>query len=52
VFIPGQKATDVSESGMAAADAPGVKFLRQENNQAVFQIVSGTYQFTAERTSP
>jgi alpha-L-rhamnosidase len=35
----------VTESGKPAAQAAGVKFLRMENNAAVYAVGSGAYQF-------
>ena len=45
VYIPSNKADDVMESGQSAIKAKGVKFLRMENNCAVYAIGSGTYRF-------
>jgi alpha-L-rhamnosidase len=35
----------VTESGKPADKAEGVKFLRMENNAAVYAVGSGSYQF-------
>jgi alpha-L-rhamnosidase len=40
----------VTESGRPVAEAEGVKFLRMENNAAVYEIGSGTYQFQSSLT--
>ena len=45
VFVPAKAAAGVTESGKPAAQAEGVKFLRMENNAAVYAVGSGTYQF-------
>ena len=45
VFVPAQDAAGVTESGKPAAQAEGVKFLRMENNAAVYAVGSGTYRF-------
>jgi alpha-L-rhamnosidase len=53
VCVPAKDATGVAESGVkigeARAPAPsnveGVKFLRMENNAAVYAVGSGTYHF-------
>jgi alpha-L-rhamnosidase len=37
----------VLESGKPAAKSEGVRFLRRENAVAVFEVGSGTYDFTA-----
>jgi alpha-L-rhamnosidase len=45
VFVPSKSAAAVTESGKSVADMEGVKFLRMENNAAVYSVGSGTYQF-------
>ena len=45
VYVPAKAAAGVTESGQPAAQAEGVKFLRLENNAAVYAVGSGTYQF-------
>jgi hypothetical protein len=45
VFLPAKSAKDVLEGGIFAADAPGVNFLRMENGNAIFAVVSGKYFF-------
>ena len=47
VFIPAAVATSVTESARPAAQAEGVKLLRQETHTAVFLVGSGTYQFNS-----
>ena len=48
IFVPAEDATGVSESGKPAGDAEGVKFLRMENNAAVYAVSSGSYQFQSQ----
>lgn len=48
VFVPAAKETDVLESGLPAASAPGVKFLRMEAGAAVFEAGSGKYSFVSK----
>jgi len=48
VFVPAKDASSVTESGKPAGDAEGVKFLRMENNTAVYAVGSGTYQFQSQ----
>ena len=48
VYIPAQDTASITESGKPAAQAEGVKFLRQETGKAVFEVGSGTYKFTSE----
>ena len=45
VFVPSRSAASVTESGKSAVEAEGVKFLRMENNVAVYMVSSGTYLF-------
>ena len=45
VFVPAKDVASVTESGRPANFAEGVKFLRMENNAAVYAVGSGTYQF-------
>ena len=48
VFLPAREARRVTERGLPAGEAPGVKLLRQENGQAVYEISSGIYQFVSD----
>jgi alpha-L-rhamnosidase len=48
VWVPAASPERVSESGKPAAEARGVKFLRQEAGVAVFAVESGVYRFVAE----
>ncbi|MBO0947929.1 glycoside hydrolase family 78 protein [Fibrella forsythiae] len=48
VYLPATSADLVSESGKPVAQAEGVSFLRMEHGKAVFDIGSGTYQFTCK----
>ena len=45
VFVPAKSADDVKESGTAANQSAGVRFLRQEKDCAVFAVDSGNYEF-------
>jgi alpha-L-rhamnosidase len=45
VHVPAKADTGVTESGKPAAKAKGVKFLRMENNAAVYAVGSGAYRF-------
>ena len=45
VYVPAKDAASVTESGKPMAEAKGVKFLRMENNTAVYAVGSGNYQF-------
>jgi alpha-L-rhamnosidase len=45
VYIPFKSGTQVLESGSPATSAKGVKFLREENGKAVFEVGSGNYSF-------
>jgi len=48
VYLPVSKGDGVTESGIDASKALGVHSIRQENDRAVYEIGSGTYQFVAE----
>ena len=45
VYVPTKDADSVTESGKPATQAAGIKYLRTENNAAVYAVGSGTYQF-------
>ena len=47
VYVPAADANAVLESGKPAAEAEGVKLLRHEHGEAVFEVQSGEYHFTA-----
>jgi alpha-L-rhamnosidase len=51
VYIPATQAADVMESGLPANASEGVRFLKMEEDRAVFQVGSGHYFFTT-KTSP
>ena len=50
VYVPAKDAAAVNEFGKPAVNAKGVKFLRMENNAAVYEVASGTYQFQSTLT--
>lgn len=43
VYVPTTNAAAITESGMPAADSPGVLFLGMTNNTAVYSVGSGNY---------
>ncbi|MGH2533130.1 MAG: family 78 glycoside hydrolase catalytic domain [Thermomicrobiales bacterium] len=45
VYVPAADAAHVTEGGKPAGNAPGVTFLRQDADRAVFAIGSGQYVF-------
>jgi alpha-L-rhamnosidase len=47
VYIPAAGKENVSESGRSVASAKGVKFIKKEGDNIVFEIQSGSYRFTA-----
>jgi len=49
VYVPALAETDVEESGIPATKAEGVKFVRLENNRAIFEVTSGTYKFVSKQ---
>lgn len=48
VYVPTTNPASVTESGKPAADAPGVKFLRNDKEYAVFSVEPGSYKFDAD----
>ena len=48
IFVPAKSVDDVREGGQLASRAAGVKFLRMEDGQAVFDVGSGEYHFVSE----
>jgi alpha-L-rhamnosidase len=44
VYVPANQIEDVTEGGQDA----GIKFLRMENDKAVFKVGSGSYEFVAK----
>jgi len=48
VHVPAKDAVTVTESGKPAAKAQGVRFLRMENNAAVYAVGSGIYHFLSK----
>ncbi len=48
VFVLAKDAASATESGKPAGEADGVKFLRMENNAAVYEVGSGNYQFLSQ----
>jgi alpha-L-rhamnosidase len=45
--VPVRDNTAVSESGKPASKTDGVKFLRMENGNAVYEVGAGSYQFVS-----
>ena len=45
VYVPAKDAASVTESGNPADKAAGIKFLKQENGCAIYEVSSGTYHF-------
>jgi hypothetical protein len=50
VYVPAKNAAAVTESGKPADKAEGVRFLRDENGRAVYEVSSGKYIFEAPET--
>ncbi len=48
VYVPAKDAAQVSESGKPVEQAESVKLLRKEEGRAVFEVRSGTYEFSSE----
>ena len=45
VWLPAKAEGAITESGRAATQSPGVKFLRREGDRALFALESGRYEF-------
>ncbi|PTX98952.1 family 78 glycoside hydrolase catalytic domain [Opitutus sp. ER46] len=52
VRVPATDTAAVQEGGRPAIQAPGVKLDHKEADAAVFQVVSGSYEFTSRYTAP
>ncbi len=52
VYVPAEKVAYVKESGKKIEGNPYVKFIKIENNQAVFEVASGSYDFSSENIVP
>lgn len=48
VWLPSRAPETVRESGHPATRAAGVRFVRQEGDRTVFEIVSGKYEFVSQ----
>ncbi|MBA3943246.1 MAG: family 78 glycoside hydrolase catalytic domain [Herpetosiphonaceae bacterium] len=51
IVMPTNIATEVTEGARLAAQAEGVRFVRQEANRAFFEIIGGSYDFTGHMSS-
>jgi alpha-L-rhamnosidase len=49
LYLPAKSQQTVKEGGEDAAKATGVTFVRYENGKAVYNLKSGSYEFTANR---
>jgi alpha-L-rhamnosidase len=47
VYIPAVNENEVTEHGIPATSADGVKFIEMSKQGAMFQLGSGDYQFTS-----
>lgn len=48
VHLPAKDAERVTEGGTAAARAAGVRFVRMENEAAIYEVGSGNYEFRSK----
>ncbi len=46
VYVPGK---NVTESGIAAEDAEGVRFFKYDDGYSIFRVESGEYSFREEK---
>jgi alpha-L-rhamnosidase len=49
VYIPASSSDEVLEDNIKAALSPGIKFLKMENGNAVFEMGSGEYHFKVSK---
>jgi alpha-L-rhamnosidase len=49
VYVPGADAGKITESGTPASSSRGVKFLRSEDGEQIFEVQSGTYRFVSTK---
>jgi alpha-L-rhamnosidase len=49
VHVPIRPPATITEGGVPAAEAPGIKLLRAEPEESVFSATSGTFVFSAQR---
>jgi alpha-L-rhamnosidase len=47
-YVPATDVEAVTESGKSAKDAEGVKFVRTDGGDAVFELTSGEYRFESK----
>ncbi len=52
IFVPTTNSAAITESGIQAANAPGVTSVGLSNNCAVFNVGSGTYQWSSPCAIP
>jgi alpha-L-rhamnosidase len=48
VYVPAKDAESVTEGGLPATKAKGVRFLQMDNGKAVFAVGSGDYRFVSK----
>lgn len=48
LYLPASSEKAITEGGKPVKSVKGIKFLNYQNGKAVFELQSGTYQFTAE----
>jgi alpha-L-rhamnosidase len=47
IYIPTKDISSVKEGGKKSAGIKELKYIKQQDNNAVFEVGSGTYQFEA-----
>lgn len=48
IYVPCMPGSSITETGRPASDAEGVKFIREENGKAIFEVGSGNYSFQSK----
>jgi alpha-L-rhamnosidase len=49
LYLPATAPKSVKEGGKDAGESKGVAFIKYENGRAVYNLTSGSYEFTADR---
>jgi alpha-L-rhamnosidase len=49
LYLPAASEKSVKEGGKDASRAKGITFIKYENGKAVYELKSGSYEFTVDR---
>lgn len=51
IYIPGNNPDNIYEGGLPAKKSKGVRYLKAEDNYLLFEVGSGNYSFSCDRTN-